>query len=328
MEEKNENQAKQQCSEKLVKQARKYETIDHKTELENPDLKEHGKEQFQLQELIRPTQKEVTTKAAVNENIIQETQIILGHNQEINEVKNNEAQKIIKDNQQSKTQKVEKEEVSQQNGTLYEADDSSMISMNQKLLPLTIEHSECIGENVILQGKEIDLKSEETKENPKGSALNSDLIIDGSDALINVERKINKQNYILGRHAPCEDLSGCNTTNSLVLKEVSSLKSQIKETPGECHENRAECESVVTCSVPEPTLLSSIEEKRQAWIKSVKSWSDIFKQHQQKKIVKRKRLVKCPANTMPPLNTLEILQCGPWNTLQQVFCNFIMYCLI
>ncbi|XP_070265722.1 leucine-rich repeat- and IQ domain-containing protein 1 isoform X2 [Myotis yumanensis] len=318
MEEKNENQAKQQCSEKLVKQARKYETIDHKTELENPDLKEHGKEQFQLQELIHPIQKEVTMKAAINENIIQETQIILGHNQEINEVKNNEAQKTIKDNQQSKTQKVEKEEISQQNGTLYEADDSSMISMNQKLPPLTIEHSECIGENVILQGKEIDLKSEETKENPKGSALNSDLIIDGSDALINVERKINKQNYILGRHAPCEDLSGYNTTNSLVLKEVSSLKSQIKEIPEQCHENRAECESVVTCSVPEPTLLSSIEEKRQAWIKSVKSWSDIFKQHQQKKIVKRKRLVKCPANTMPPLNTLEILQCGPWNTLQQV----------
>lgn len=328
MEGKNENQAKQQCSENLVKQEGKYETIDQKTELENPDLKDHVKEQFQLQELICPIQKEVTMKAAINENIIQETQIILGHNQEINEVKNNEAQKIIKDNQQSKTQKVEKEEISQPNGTLYEADDSLVLSMKQKLLPLTLEHSEYIGENVILQGKEIDLKSEETKENPKGNALNGDVIIDGSGALINVEREINKQNYVLGRHAPCEDLNGYNTTSSLVLKEVNSLKSQIKEIPEECHENRAECESVVTCSVPEPTLLSSIEEKRQAWIKSVKSWSDIFKQNQQKKIVKRKRLVKCPANTMPPLNTLEILQCGPWNTLQQVFCNFMTYCLI
>lgn len=327
MEGKNENQAEQQCSEKWVKQARKYETTDHKTELENPDLKEHGKEQLQLQELICPIQKEVTVKAAVNGNIIQETQIILGHNQEINEVQNNEAQKIIKDNPRSKTQKVEKEEISQQHGTLYEADDSSVISMSQKL-PLTLEHSECVGGNVMLQGKEIGLKPEETKESPKGSALNSDLIVDGSGALINVERKINKQNSILGRHAPCEGLSGCNTTNSLVLGEVSSLKSQIKEIPEECHESRAESESVLTCSVPEPTLLSSIEEKRQAWIKSVKSWSDIFKQNQQKKIVKRKRLVKCPANMMPPLNTLEILECGPWNTLQQVFCNFVMNCLI
>lgn len=317
VEEKNENQAEQQCSEKLVKQEGKYETIDQKTELENPDLKDHVKEQFQLQELICPIQKEVTMKTAVNENIIQETQIIIGHNQEINEMKNNEAQKVINGNQQSKTQKVEKEEISQQNETLYEADDSSVISMKQKL-PLTLEYSEYIGENVILQKKAIDLKSEETKENPKGNALSSDVIIDGSDALINVERKINKQNYILGRHTPCEDLSGYNTTNSLVLKEVISLKSHVKEIPEECHENRAECENAVTCFVPEPTLLSSIEEKRQAWIKSAKSWSDTFKQNQQKKVVKRKRLVKCPANTMPPLNTLEILQCGPWNTLQQV----------
>ncbi|XP_045443729.1 leucine-rich repeat and IQ domain-containing protein 1 [Pipistrellus kuhlii] len=318
MEEKNEDQAKQQCSEKLVKQEGKYETIDQKTELENPDLKDYVKEQFQLQELICPIQKEVTMNAAINENTLQETQIILGHNQEINEVKNNESQKITTDNQQNKTPEVEKEEISQQNGTLYEVDDSSVISLKQKLQPLTLEHSEYIGENVILQGKEIDLKSEETKENPKGNALNSDVIVGGSDALINVERKISKQNYILGRHAPCEDLSGNNTTNSLVLKEVISLKSKIKEIPEEYHENRAECESVVTCCVPEPTLLSSIEEKRQAWIKSVKSWSDIFKQNQQKKIVKRKRLVKCPANTMPPLNTQEILQCGPWDTFQQV----------
>lgn len=327
MEEKNEDQAKQQCSEKLVKQEGKYETIDQKTELENPDLKDYVKEQFQLQELICPIQKAATMKAAINENIIQETQIILGHNQEIIEVKNNESQKITKDNQRNKTPEVEKEEISQQNGTLYEVDDSSVISLKQKLLPLTLEHSEYIGENVILQGKEIDLKSEETKENPKSNALNSDVIIGGSDALINVERKISKQNYILGGHAPCEDLSGSNTTNSLVLKEVISLQSQIKEIPEEYHENRAECENVVTCCVPEPTLLSSIEEKRQAWIKSVKSWSDVFKQNQQKKIVKRKRLVKYPANTMPPLNTQEILQCGPWDTLQQVFCNFITYCL-
>lgn len=88
--------------------------------------------------------------------------------------------------------------------------------------------------------------------------------------------------------------------------------------------HRAECENFMTCSVPEPTLLSSIEEKRLAWIKSFKPWFEIFKQNQQKKIVKRKRLVKCPVNTMPPLNTLEILQCGPWNNLQQVFCNFII----
>nr|KAF6453055.1 leucine rich repeats and IQ motif containing 1 [Molossus molossus] len=317
MEGKNENLAKQQRSENLVKQERKYENIDQKTELENLDLKEHVKAQFQLQELFCPIQKEENMKAAINENIIQETQIV-GHNQEINEVNNNEAQKIIKDNQQSKTQKVEKEEMLEQNGTLYKEGNISVISMNQNVLPLKLEHSEYIGENVTLQGKELDLKSKETEENPKDSALDSDVIFNASDSLINVESEINKQNYSLGRNASCEDLSGYSTKNSLVFKEVNPPKSQIKEIPEECHEDRAECDSVVTCSTREPTLLSSIEEKRLAWLTSFKPWLEIFKQNQQRKVVKRKRLVKCPANTLPPLNTLEILQCGPWTTLQQV----------
>ncbi|KAF5926600.1 hypothetical protein HPG69_001229 [Diceros bicornis minor] len=320
MKEKNENLGKQQCSEKLVKQERKYENIYKKTELENPDLKENVKEQFQLQELNSQTQKEETMKPAVNENMRQETQMtILGQNQEINKVKNNEAQKIIKDNQQNNIQKVEKEEISEQNGTLYKENDISVMSMKQKVLPLKLENSEDTEENVILQEKDTDLKSKETEENPNGNTLNSDMVFNTSDATINVEGKINKQSYILGRQVLCEDLGGCNAKNSFVFKEVNFLNSQIKEIPEEYLENRAKCGSIVTCSVPEPTLLSSIEEKRLAWIKSFKPWFEIFKQSQQKKIVKRKRLVKCPVNMMPPLNTLEILRCGPWNTLQQVF---------
>ena len=251
----------------------------------------------------------------------QETQIILGNNQEIDEVKDNESQKIVDDNQQNKMQKVEKE-ISGQLGTLYEENnikEISVISMKQKPVPLKLEKSEDIGGNtLLLQEEEIDLKSKEAEENPKGSALNSDLVFNTHDAMINVEGKINKQNYIVD--APCEDLGGYNAKNCLVFKEVNSLKSQIQEIPEECHENTAECENIVARSI-EPTLLSSIEEKRLAWITSFKPWFEIFKQNQQKKIVKRKRIIKCPVNTMPPLNPLEILQCGPWDTLQQVFYN-------
>ncbi|XP_032973456.1 leucine-rich repeat and IQ domain-containing protein 1 isoform X2 [Rhinolophus ferrumequinum] len=321
IEEKNEKLAKQQCSEKLVKQERKYENIDKKSELEHPDLKDNVQEQFPLQKLKSPIQKEETLKPTINNNMIQETKmIILGHNQEINEVKNNEAQKIIKDNQQSKIGKVEKEEILEQNGTLYEENNSSVISMKQKQISmkLVLQNSENIGGNVIPQEKATDVKSKETEENPKSNALSSDMIFNTSDAMINVECKITKQNFILGRHTPCKDVDGYNTKNSLIFKEVNSLKSPIKGSAEECHENGAECESMVTCSVPEPTLLSCIEEKRRAWIKSFKPWFEILKQNQQKKIVKRKRLVKCPADIMPPLNTLEILQCGPCNTLQQV----------
>lgn len=325
MEEKMEKPTKQQWSEKLVLQERNYETMDRKTELENPPLKGKVKEQFQLQELKSPIQKEDTLKPAMNDNMIQETQMmIIGHTQEINEARNNEARKTINDNQQSEMQKVEKEETSEQKATLYEESNSSMISMEQKLLPLILENSEDIGENVTLQEKEIDLKYKEAEEKPKGNALNSDAIFNTSDAMINVECEVSKHDYNLGRHTPCRDLGGSNADNSLIFKEVNSLKSQTKEIPEECHENGAQCERIVTTSVPEPTLLSSIEEKRLAWIKSLKPWLEIFKQSQQKRTVKRKRLVKCPANIMPPLNTLEILRCGPWNTLQQVFCNFLI----
>ncbi|KAK2503970.1 hypothetical protein MC885_015961 [Smutsia gigantea] len=313
MEGKIENLARQQCSEKVVKQASKYENID-KTKLENPDLKENVKEQFRLQELKSLIQKEENVKPAFNENMIQETQvIILGHNQEINEVKNNEAQKIIKKSQQNKIQKVEKEELSEQNGTLCEESDISVISMKQKLLTLKLENSEDIGENVLLQDNRTDLKSKETEENPKG---NSDIIFNSSDAMLNVEGKINTQDFISDGNTPREDLSGCNAKNSSDFKEVHSLKSQITDIPEECHGNGAECDSAVAGSLPE--LVSSIEEKRLAWIKSFKPWFEIFNQNHQKKVVKRKRPVKCLVNMVPPLNTLEILQCGPWDTLQQV----------
>uniref|UniRef100_A0A452GAN3 Leucine rich repeats and IQ motif containing 1 n=1 Tax=Capra hircus TaxID=9925 RepID=A0A452GAN3_CAPHI len=316
VEEKNENLAVQ-CSEELVKQKRNYENRDQKNQLENLHLKENVKEQFQLQELQSQVQKEEILKPSINETMRQETQIILGNNQEIDEVKDNESQKTIDDNQHNKMQKVEKK-ISGQLGTLYEENNIKeilVIPMKQKPVPLKLEKSEDRGENTLLQEEEIDLKSKEAEENPKGSALNSDLVFNTNDAVINVEGKINKQNYIVD--APCEDLGGYNAKNYLVFKEVNSLKSQIQEIPEECHENTAECENTVACSI-EPTLLSSIEEKRLAWITSFKPWCEIFKQNQQKKIVRRRRLIKCPVNTMPPLNTLEILRCGPWDTLQQV----------
>ncbi|KAI4586926.1 hypothetical protein MJG53_004713 [Ovis ammon polii x Ovis aries] len=316
VEEKNKNLAVQ-CSKELVKPKRNYENRDQKNQLENLPLKENVKEQFQLQELQSQVQKEDVLKPSINETMRQETQMILGNNQEIDEVKDSESQKTIDDNQQNKMQKVEKK-LSGQLGTLYEENnikEISVITIKQKPVPLKLEKPEDRGENTLLQEEEIDLKSKEAEENPKGSALNSDLVFNTNDAVINVEGKTNKQNYIVD--VPCEDLGGYNAKNYLVFKEVNSLKSQIQEIPEECHENTAECENTVACS-REPTLLSSIEEKRLAWITSFKPWCEIFKQNQQKKIVRRRRLIKCPVNTMPPLNTLEILRCGPWDTLQQV----------
>ncbi|XP_011789529.1 PREDICTED: LOW QUALITY PROTEIN: leucine-rich repeat and IQ domain-containing protein 1 [Colobus angolensis palliatus] len=318
MEEKNKNLAKKQCSEEWVKQERKSENVDNKTELGDSGLKGNLKEQFPLQELKSDAQKEEIMKHVINENMGPKTQIILEHNQEINEVKTKEAQKIIKDNQQKKIQKVEKEEIQEQNGLLYKDKDTLIISMKQKSLSLTSENSEDAGENVILREKEIYSKVKEIEENPKDNAWNSGIVIfNTTDTMINKEGKRNNQDYVLGRHAPCEDLSDCNAESSMVSKEVNSLKSEIRKISEKCPENGPEPESM-TCSVPESTLLYSIEEKRLAWIKSFKPWLETFKQNQQKKIVRRKRPVKCPANMTPALDKLEILRCGPWDTLQQV----------
>ncbi|XP_008056997.1 leucine-rich repeat and IQ domain-containing protein 1, partial [Carlito syrichta] len=314
---KNEILTRKQYSDTLVQQERKYENLDEKPELGNPGLKENVKGQFQLKELKSKVQKEVTVEHDINENVRQEIQIIIGHNQEINEVKNNEAQKILKDNRQKKEQNIETEEIQEQNGSLCKENNISIISVKHKLLPLISEHSKNIRENIILKENK-NLKSKDIGKNPKDYALKSEVIFNTTDARTNIEVKRNKQDCILGRYTPCEYLGVCNAESSMDSKEVNSVKSEIREIPEKCQENRTEHETIITCSGPQSTLLSSIEEKRLAWIKSFNPWSEIFKQKQQKKMIKKKRPVRCPVNMMPPLNTLEILQCGPWDTLQQV----------
>ncbi|EHB09471.1 Leucine-rich repeat and IQ domain-containing protein 1, partial [Heterocephalus glaber] len=309
IEENSESLGKRQCSGKSVKQEIRNENIDKITKLENSDLKENVTEQ----ELKSQIQKEEDLEHAISEIVRQETQIILDHNQEMNEVKN-AAEKKIKDNQQRVIQNAENEETSEKNGSLNEENNRSVISKKQKLLPIKLENSEAV-----LQEKAIDLKSKGIEENPKENSLNSDIVIfNSTDAITNIESKINKQDVDFGSPAPYEDLGVYNGISSLVSKEVNSLNYDPKEIPEDCHENRARCESITICSIPESALLSSIEEKRLAWIKSFKPWLEISTQNQQKKIVKRTRPAKCPVNSMSPLNTLEILRCGPWNNLQQV----------
>ncbi|KAM6153967.1 leucine-rich repeat- and IQ domain-containing protein 1 [Erethizon dorsatum] len=303
MEEKSDSLGNQQSSKKSVKQEIKDENIDKKPKFKNADLKENVNEELKSQ---------MPKEESVSENVRQEIQVLLDHNQEMNEVKN-EAQKKIKDNQQKVAQNVENE-TSEQNGSLNEENNTSVISKKQKLLPLKLENSE-----VVPREKVITLKSKETEKKPQENALNSDIVIfNTTDVIVNVEGKIDKQDVFSGRPARCEDMGGYNTLSPYVTKEANSLNYDPEETPEECQENKARCESITTCSIPESTLSSSIEEKRLAWVKSFKPWFEICKQNQQRKTVNRKRPVKCPVSSMPPLNTLEILRCGPWNNIQQV----------
>ncbi|XP_069845490.1 leucine-rich repeat and IQ domain-containing protein 1 isoform X2 [Dipodomys merriami] len=330
---------------KLSRKEIKYENI----EKIKSDLKVSVNEQFQPQELKSQTQQEEGGKHAINEALRQETQV-LGHSQEMNEVqsnkaqesikdnqwemvhvvekeevlkenevKSNEAQEIIKDNQQEMVQGLEKEEVPEQNVLPYDGNNTSTLLMKQNQLSLKPAISEAVEENVKPQVKGTDLCSKKTEENVKYNALKSAIVVvNNADGQVDTAGDINKQEYVFDRQATCEDFGAYNASALLVTEEVNTLNCPIKEIPEECQEKAADCERTTTCPLTVSTFLSAVEEKRLSWIKSFKPWFDIFKQNQEKKVIKRKRLMKCPVNMMPPLNTLDILQCGPWDTLLQV----------
>uniref|UniRef100_A0A8C6QDI3 Leucine-rich repeats and IQ motif containing 1 n=1 Tax=Nannospalax galili TaxID=1026970 RepID=A0A8C6QDI3_NANGA len=309
MKEKSEDLSKTQCFEKLVKPELKYEDIDKKTELENSDLKENENVQCQGQELKPQTQKEESMAHTTRETVGQETHVISGHDRR-SEVNNRDAQKTIKDDQEGLMGKVENKEILEENNT-------SVIPAKEILSP-SLKNPEAVEENVILEDKVIDRKSEGMEEVPKDYALPCDTVIVDTGTLGHTEGKTNQQDYVLGNLAPSGDVDNYNAKHLLISEKESSLKSEMKEILEQWQESRAECDSVMPCPVPQVTFLSSIKERRQAWIKSFKPWFEIFKQNQHKNVIKRKRFVKCLASKMPPLDSSEILRHGPWDTLQQV----------
>ncbi|KAM6216434.1 leucine-rich repeat- and IQ domain-containing protein 1 [Rhynchocyon petersi] len=312
---KNENLAEQQSTERFINLKKQYEIRNNQVDLVGSDLKENVNEDLKLQELKSQIQTEGNLKYAIDENVGQETQILVmvGHNKKMHETENSEAQKQMENNKQEKVHKLDKENILEENGTLYE---QTSVASRKQLLSLKLENCENMGKDNVLQ--EVDFKSSEIKKNSEDNALNSEIeILNTSDSTINLESKIiKKQDYVFDRQPLCESSSDHTVKSSLVSKGTHCVQYEIKEILEDYHENRSE--GSMACSLPELSFLSAIEEKRLAWIKSFKPWFEIFKKHQQKKIVGRKRFIKCLTNTMPPLNAQEILQCGPWNTLQQV----------
>ncbi|XP_076409963.1 leucine-rich repeat- and IQ domain-containing protein 1 isoform X2 [Peromyscus maniculatus bairdii] len=318
MNEKSENLPKKQYSEKLVNQEINLENIDQKYELKNLDLKENVNTQCQGQERKTQTQEEENVEQATKENVGQETQIMFGHKQEMSEEDKTGAQEIINDDQERLAEKVEKRDLTEQDRSLYEENYSSTISMQKDPLPLIFENPAPVERNVMLEDKEIDLKSKRIEEIPKDNVLTCDAVIMNSSALVHTEGNTNQQGFVSGKLAPSEEAGSHSANSHLVTEEGDCPKSEIKAIPEQWKQTKAERDSGLACSLSQVTVLSSVKERRLAWIKSFKPWSEIFEQNQLKEIIKKKRLVKCPANTMPPLDTSAILRHGPWNTLQQV----------
>ncbi|XP_038170895.1 leucine-rich repeat and IQ domain-containing protein 1 [Arvicola amphibius] len=313
-----ENLPKKQCSEKLANQELNFENIDQKNELKNSDLKENINAQCQGQELKPQTQNKENVEHATNECVRQETQTMSEYIQEMREEVNNGEQEIITDNQERLAEKIEKTDITEQDGSLHEENNSSNTPMQKDPLSLLLKNPEPIERNVMLEDREIDLKSRRVEEILKDNVLTCDSVVITSDALVHTEDKTNQQGSVSGKLAPTVEAGSHRANSPVDTEEGDPPKAEIKDVPEQWKQTKAKNNGVLACSVSRVAILSSVEERRLAWMKSFKPWSEIFEQNQLKKIVKKKRLVKCPADTMPPLDTSAILQHGPWKTLQQV----------
>uniref|UniRef100_A0ABK0LDN7 Leucine-rich repeats and IQ motif containing 1 n=1 Tax=Rattus norvegicus TaxID=10116 RepID=A0ABK0LDN7_RAT len=317
----NENFSNNQCSgsEQSADQEINSENRDLKSDLENSDLTENVNEQCPGQELNSETQMEGWVEHAPKENVGQETQKLFGFREEMSEEDSNEAPEIIEENHERMTEEIEIKEMTEQDGSSCEENNSSPISIQKNLPPLIPDNPEPVERSVTLaEDEETDLKSERIEEIPEG-VLACDASTIKSNASVLTEGKADLQDSFSGKLAPSEEAGSHSACYLLVTDEgEDSPKSEIKETLEEGKQTESEGVGVLACSSSQITVLSSIEEKRLAWVRSFKPWTEIFEQNQLKKIVKKRRLVKCSPNTMPALDPSAILQLGPWKTLQQV----------
>ncbi|CAO2581570.1 Leucine-rich repeat and IQ domain-containing protein 1 [Lemmus lemmus] len=314
----NENLPKKQCSEKLANQESNFESTDQKNELKKLDLKENVNAQCQGQELKPQTQNKENVEDVPNESVRQKTQIMSEYIQEMSEEANNREQDIITDNKERLAEKIEKTNITEQDGSLHEENYSSNIPMQKDPLSLLFKNPGPIERNVMLEDKEIDLKSRRVEEVLEDNVLTCDSVVITTDALVLTEDKTNHQCSVSSKLSPSVEAGSHSANSPLYTEEGHSPKAEIKDVPEQWKQVKAENDSVLACSVSQTAILSSVEERRLAWMKSFKPWSEIFEENQLKKIIKKKRLVKSPADTMPPLDASAILQHGPWKTLQQV----------
>uniref|UniRef100_A0A8C3EXB8 Leucine-rich repeat and IQ domain-containing protein 1 n=1 Tax=Chrysemys picta bellii TaxID=8478 RepID=A0A8C3EXB8_CHRPI len=101
-------------------------------------------------------------------------------------------------------------------------------------------------------------------------------------------------------------------------RNIKTAEVVMKKIQEEVAEDWDKSESVIKYFERPLTLPDNVEKKRLTWMTMCKPWSKIYRENQRKKVVKRSRPRKTSESKMPPLSVEMIIQCGPWNALQQV----------
>lgn len=130
---------------------------------------------------------------------------------------------------------------------------------------------------------------------------------------VNLENSMHK-NYINRDIRP----DSGDTGKIFIPYTIEKVKTELAEKVNEAVPNHwVKGENSVRTLEQTRLLSDSIEKKRLAWMKTCKSWSRIYREHQKKKTVERSKQRKCSTGLMPPLSAAMIIQAGPWNALQQ-----------
>ncbi|XP_067415959.1 leucine-rich repeat and IQ domain-containing protein 1 isoform X3 [Emydura macquarii macquarii] len=157
------------------------------------------------------------------------------------------------------------------------------------------------------------LQTIDLDKNTNTNMLDKKAIVFAANAIANKENSICNSQW---------NLKAQPDTRNIEYKEQSfkfeTAKVVMKEVQKEVAEDWDKSESVIKYSERPLMLPDDVEKKRLTWMKTCKPWSKIYRENQRKKVVKRSRPRKSSASKMPPLSIEMIVQCGPWNALQQV----------
>ncbi|XP_044311256.1 leucine-rich repeat and IQ domain-containing protein 1 [Varanus komodoensis] len=128
---------------------------------------------------------------------------------------------------------------------------------------------------------------------------------------------LNQESSVPSKHSSV-DSGDTRQMDEPYASENMKMELGLKESHEEATDVWAKSENSVSLAEQPLMFSDSIEEKRLLWMKTCKSWSRIYMEHQKKKIIDRNRPRKCSANLMPPLSAAMIIEAGSWNALQQV----------
>ncbi|KAF7248756.1 Leucine-rich repeat and IQ domain-containing protein 1, partial [Varanus komodoensis] len=127
---------------------------------------------------------------------------------------------------------------------------------------------------------------------------------------------LNQESSVPSKHSSV-DSGDTRQMDEPYASENMKMELGLKESHEEATDVWAKSENSVSLAEQPLMFSDSIEEKRLLWMKTCKSWSRIYMEHQKKKIIDRNRPRKCSANLMPPLSAAMIIEAGSWNALQQ-----------